>query len=121
METYLVYPKDGIRKKSDVKQLLESDNFNKDDNLMLLRSESLRGKIAEITHGISKTIVSSGGGKKRKNRKAMFSNKKRTKRLRSKLKLRKYTKHNKSVNKKRISKKHNKSLKKKPRYTKRRY
>ena len=120
MKTYLVYPNDGIRKKSDVNKLLESDNFNKDDNLMLLRSESLRGKIAEITHGIN-ISNQSGGGKKRKNRKAMFSNKKRTKRVRSKLKLRKYTKHNKSVNKKRISKKHNKSLKKKPRYTKRRY
>ena len=96
MKTYLVYPKDGIRKKSDVNKLLESDNFNKDDNLMLLRSESLRGKIAEITHCIN-ISDQNGGGKKRKNRKAMFSNKKR------------------------ISKKHNKSLKKKPRYTKRRY
>jgi hypothetical protein len=132
MKEYLVYHDKGIRKGDETTALLDYDKYDIDNNnnntnkLMLLKSESLRGKIAEITHGISKTNEPSGGGKKRKNRKAMFSNKKRTKRVRSKPKLRKYTKRNKSVNKKsvnkkRISKKHNKSLKKKSKYTKKHY
>ena len=67
----------------------------------------------EFTETNIENIKKSGGGKKRKNRKAMFSNKKHTKRVRSKPKLRKYTKRNKSVN--------NKRLKKKSKYTKKRY
>lgn len=139
MEAYLKYPDKGIRKDDNSKALLDYDKYATDKNtnkLMLLSSDSLRGKIAEITHSIPKTGVLSVGGKKRKNRKAMFSNKKRTKRVRSKPKLRKYTKRNKSVNnksvnnksvnkksvnKKHISKKRNKSLKKKSKYTKKRY
>lgn len=98
----------------DTEKIIDSEEFIK------LLSDDDKKKY-EFTETNIEKLKKSGGGKKRKNRKAMFSNKKRTKRFRSKLKLRKYTKRNKSVNKKRISKKRNKSLKKKPRYTKKRY